>query len=107
MVSVGASRPQRAVPLQEGFTGWSGGVETKTVFPSEEIAEIEAVHGLSDLLELLVSSHRGRRRLHFGHDGELHRRVFDASSNFKGKPPGLQYSDLNRFGGEDDGNSAW
>lgn len=59
MMSIRTSRPKRTVSLQEGFAGWSGRVKAKAILSSQEIAKVEAVHGLSNLLELLIGSHRG------------------------------------------------
>jgi hypothetical protein len=58
-MSVWAATSQWAVTLQICSTLWSVGVEAKPIFTLQELAEIEAIHSLSDLLNVCLWCHRG------------------------------------------------
>jgi hypothetical protein len=54
---VGTPRAQWTVTLHVRFTSRPIGIKTKAIFTPQELAEIEGVHGLADLLNIFVRRH--------------------------------------------------
>lgn len=50
MVPVRTPRTQRAVALHESFACWLAWIQAEAVFAPQEIAEVEVVHGLPNLV---------------------------------------------------------
>jgi hypothetical protein len=57
MMPIGTTRSKRAVALHERFACRFAGIYTEAIFASKEVAEVEAVHCLSNLLKLLIRCH--------------------------------------------------
>jgi hypothetical protein len=55
------------MPLHVGFTWRSVGIQAKTIFGPQEVAELEVVWSLSSLLGVLFRRHRGLWGLHLCH----------------------------------------
>jgi hypothetical protein len=49
--------PVRTVALYIQFACWPVGIQTKSVFAAEEFTEVELVHGLPRLFDILVGCH--------------------------------------------------